>query len=974
MLRYAGAVELAGKKVQVDTDLKFSNTKGSGSAKIQLPETKPISGSASYGCHNQEKGDASLSVLYGDNKKFETTLAVQKISEENINIDLTVNGDFETFKVVTWNLNAKRPTENEIVAKMVLKVDDQQCSLDYDHRMTTNDPKFNVVIVRPNKEVSKITLEAQVEQPLKGKGKLLVENLESFNLMATVDGDLTSIENFFLNGEVDSPQIGLNKFTFDVKSKDGAAGRTGFEFKLTKDGKHFISGTTDFTTKMDKGRTVVEGKSTIKLTDGKSDEVSFKLIRNIFEGPRDGETGFGGILNVFVGPRKFAGELKLTNKEFHAKYTGCETNNRCTNLETKSVLETSSLDAFKHNLVITVDLREVGFSHEFGLKADTSRDGIKFLHSLDAYLQAQDKPEYQYSLFIKPTEAGALLSLPSRQVALDATYKYPERSPFGVYDGTVAFYMDKKNKPRQKTEVGFRGELKQSDNNQITGSGGVTFEHPRVKKLRIGGEFGANPDSMDIKSKIEFDVFTSPNDMIIVIANFGNTDNSGRGFNISSEASITSKGLGISAKYYEHAGLSFDQRLFTLGTELTLPVEDFRFGMNAFVSEKSSELIVTGFGQQFLKSNANFDIGKQDFSCETTLKYLGSDPVVQKSAINGLTEGTFTMSKGKLFNIDSGYSIGKDLHLVVIGSGKEIFNGKIALDQSHFLSSNYHVDDAQLKAFTGQLQDQIKKDLTKGEAEIKDKFNKMQTYWTQKLDKIQKAAPDFSQLQNEYQQEVTKLVEELKKDPAIKKLIDQVTAVVGEIAQTFSQLSGAFSEQLATIEKAAREFYEQALTAFNEKILPEIKKLYESLQTLVSELYEQSVKLLTAAFERVAKALKIFEEDFNKISKAIRDTFGSSYEAIGQFIKEITQEIKDLIELLKQQFQSLPGIEFVKEKYTELVGDFNPIETAKLVITELVSSLAQIVPAEAKPLFDKFADYVQKVSFESVCTIFISFL
>lgn len=951
---------MAGKKINVGTDMKFSKSKGSGSAKLQLPEINPIAAEVSFNCNHNDKADGSIALTYGANKRFETTLGLQLEGKESINVDATVRGELGTLKEITFKLNAKRPTDNEISAKVLLKADSQQYNLDYDHRMSTKEPKFSFNLVRPE-GTSKILAEGQIDSPLKGKGQLLVENLEAFNLKANAEGDLTTLENFYLKGDIDSPQIGLNKFTFDVKSKDGAAGRTGFEFKLTKEGKLLVSGSTDFTTKMDKGRTIIEGKSTIKVTDGKSDEVSFKFIRNVFEAPRDGETGFGGILNVFVGPRKFAGEFKMTDKEFHTKYTGCENNNRCTNLETKSILKSSSIDGFEHNFMITVDLREVGFSHEFGLKADTNRDGIKFSHSLDAYLQTRDKPEYQYSLFIKPTEAGALLSLPSRHVALDATYKYPERSLFGDFVGTIAFFVDKKNKPRQKTEFGFRGELKQGDKNQISGKGDLTFEHPRVKKLRVGGEFGANIDTMKVNSKIEFDVFNSPMDVIVIVANFGNSDASGRGFNVTNDIQVYSKGLGFDAKYHEHAGLSFDQRLFTIGSELTLPIKDFRFGANALVTDKSSEFMILAFGQPLLKSNANYDLSKQNLDVETTLQYLGTDPCVQKTSINGLTQGSFTLNKGNLLNVDSGYSIGKDLHLIVKGSGKEIFNGKIALDQSHFLTSNYHVDEVQLKEFTGQLQEHMKNDYSKAEADVKSKFTEIQNFWTQKLEKIQKASPDFSQLQKEYEQEVKNMVEELKQDPAIKKLIDQFTAIIGELAKAFSTISASISEQFATIQDALKKFYEQALTAFNEKILPEIKKLYSSLQKLASDLYEQSVKLLSAVFERVAKSLKTFEEDFNKISKTIRDAFGSTYEAIGQYMKEICQEIKDLFELLKQQLQTLPGVEFVKEKYHALMGDFAPVETLKVVLTELLTSLGQAVPPQAKPLFDKLSEYVQKV-------------
>lgn len=962
--RYTGAVDAAGKKVQVETDLKLSKSKGSGSAKLQLPEIKPISGEVSFSCNHEDKGDASILINYGDNKKFQTSMNVLREGTTAINVDLAVSGD--GLKTITVNVNAKQPIENQLLAKMNVKADSQEYSLDYEHRLSEREPKFSVVIVRPQ-GTSKILAEAQIASQLKGKGSFVLENLESFDLHANVDGDLSSLEHFYLIGDLDSPKLQINKFTFDIKSKDGAAGRTGFDFKLTKEGKHLVSGSTDFTTKTDKGRTVLEGKSTIKLTEGKSDEVSFKLIRNIFENARDGETGFGGILNVFIGPRNFASELKLTDKEFHAKYTGCETKNRCTNLETKSLLQQSSVNGFKHNLVITIDLRQVGFSHEFGLKADTSRDGWKFNHVVDAYLQAQDKPEYQYSLFINPSEAGALLSLPTRQVALDATYKYPSTLPFGTYDGTVAFFIDKKNKPRQKTEIGVNAELKQDDRNLLTGKGNIHFEHPRVKKLTIVGEFSANPDAMDVKSKLEFDIFTNPMDKIVVIGNFGNSDASGRGFNVTSDVEVSSKGLGIEAKYHQHAGLSFDQRLVTIGSDFTLPVDEFRFGLHANLNENNGELIIVCFGQPVLTSTATYDLKKPEINIETVATYLGLDPIVEKITISGLTQGKFSLTKGNLINIDTGYEIGKDIHLTVIGSGNEIFNGKIALDQSHFLTSTYHVDDVQLKSFATQLQDSIKADYEKTNEAVKEKITKLQSRWTAKLEKIQQASPDFKRLQQEYKDELNKLVDELKQDPAIKKLIDSFTTTVAELAKTFNTLAAAINEQLVTIETALKEYYEQATTAFNEKILPELKRLHEAVHKLVSELYEQTVKILTAVFERVAKALKTFEGDFNKISKVLKEATGGACEAIGQYIREITKEIKDLITLIKEQIQSLPGIEYVKDKYKELVGDFNPVDTLKAVLVELINAVSEFVPEQAKPFFDQLLDYMRKVRKNIAC-------
>lgn len=962
IVKYNGAVDFADQKLQVDTSLNMGMARGSGSVKLQLPGQQPISGEVKYNRDHQEdqhKADGTLTVNYGDNKKFEASGNIQRLGEKEVNVGVTLKSDIDQAKDVTLQFNAKRPSLKEVLAKIDLKADGQQYSVDYEHHLSETDPKFHLVVDRPQ-GVSKIHAEAQIASTLKGKGSIIVENVETFNLNADVDGDLSSIENFYLKGQIHSPSLSLNKFTFDVKSKDGAAGRTGFDFKITKDGQHLLSGSTDFTTKLDKGRTIVEGKSTIKLAEGKADEVKFKLIRNVFEGGRDGETGFGAILNIFVGARTFAGELKLTDKEFHAKYTGCETQNRCTNLETKSTLEKSSLQDFKHNLMVSVDLRQVGFSHEFGLKADTSRDGWKFQHSVDAYLQAQDKPDYQYSVFIQPTNAGALLILPKREIALDATYKYPERNVLGVYDGTVSFYIDKKNKPRQKTEIGFKGELSRPSQDVVSGRGDIKFQHPLVEPLRIGGEFTANVNGMDVKSKMEFDVFPNPMDKIVLSANFGNTDISGKGFNVTSDVELFSKGLGINLKYHEHAGLSYERRLISVGQELILPIDDFRFGVNAAITDKNFEVFVIGFGQEIVKSTASYDLAKQDMSIDGKLQPFGTEPFLMHGSITGLTQGEFTMNKGNLIKVNSGFAVGKDIHLLVIGSGKEVFNGKIALDQSHFLTTNYKVDDAQMKAFSAQLQEQIKNDLQSAEQQLKAKCTRVQEFWNQKSDQILKAGPDFTKFNEEYSQEVQRLISELKQDEALKKLIDRASNIIAEILKTFNNLTTMIGQQVQAVEKIMKEFLQQAISVFNEKVMPELKKMYESLQQLATEVYGQTVRMVTAAFERIAKALKSFEEDFNKISKAFKEITGNTYELIEQYIRDIKKELTDLCELLKSQIQTLPGVEFLKEKYDEIFVNFNLIEQAKLVIQELINSFVHVVPEQAKPFFQKFVQYIEK--------------
>ena len=969
VIQYKGGVECMNKKASIDTQVTAGKSKGSGAFTLALPNQSPISSELSYNYNYNEKSttakmDGALNVQYGNNKQLQASGNMMVKGETDVQMQMNLKSEFEQAKDISMKFEAQRPNDKSITTKGELNANGQTYAMDLKVVGSETEPKLYLEFKKPS-GTTKISADAQVVGQHKGKGQINIENLENFNLKADIDGDLSSLDNFYVRGNVDSPSIKEKSYGFDIKSKAGDAGKTGFDFELTSgDGKkHVVSGSADFSTKLDKGRTIVEGKSTVKITDGKADEVNFKLIKNVFESARDGETGFSTIVNVFIGAKTMAAELKVTDKDFHMKYTGCQASKQCTNLEARSQLEKSDLASFKHMLMVSVDLRQAGFTHEFGLKADTSRDGLKISHLVDMYLQAQDKPQYQYNIYIQPTEAGAVLTLPTRTVSLEGVYKFPEQDVFGKYDVTVTMYLDKKNKPQQKTTFGFTGDAGKNKQNVITGRGEMKFEHPTMKPLRVGGKFSANPDKQFVESSMEVDIFRNPNDKIVVTGRYANSDPSGNGFNITSDAEIVSRGLGLNFGFKGFAGISMDRRQLSIGSTVTIPSDEFKFGLLTFANQQGFEVIVIGFNEELIHSNANYDSANYDASMTTTFKFLGSEPTVMKSSVHGLTSGTFQMQRGHLFNIESGVGIGKEVFVKVTGSGKELFNGRIALDQSHFLATNYKVNDADIKTFTQTLQEAAKSDVKHAEASIKDKYTKVQDNFSKKMEAIYAAAPDFKPLETEYQNEFKKLIDELKSDETMKKYIETIVNVTTQLLENFNNLTKVFGENLHKLDEMIREFYGAFIKTFNEKILPDLQKLYESVQNFVFSMYENSVKLLTATFERVAKALKTFEEDFNKIAKSFSEITSQVYEAVSSYITAFTQEMKDLFEMLSQQIQSFPGVDLVKEKYDELFGGYNLKEQLSNIFKELTSSIKFVSPTEEGQVFiEKVTDYIGKVS------------
>ena len=383
----------------------------------------------------------------------------------------------------------------------------------------------------------------------------------------------------------------------------------------------------------------------------------------MFDAKRDGETGVSTIINVFIGKTNVAGELKATDKHFHIKYTMCPENQQCVLLEANSKLEKSDMENFQHVLMISADLRRLGYSHEFGLKADTVRNGYKLTHTVDMHLQAQGKPQYQYNIYIQPKEAGAVLTLPSRTVSIEFNYAYPTGQFFGQYDTTVSVYLNKKNKPDQKTVFGFTGEAKKNKQ-KLIGKGELKFEHHGMKPLRVSANMNVDPDTQQAEGNFEVDVFKNKNDKIVAKGMYGNSEGT-KGFNISSEVTITSKGLDLNLGFSGHAGLSFERRQFSMAGKVNLPVDEFKFGSHMFVSDKDFEIVVIGFGEEMLRSQGSYDGKTQDASMSSTLKFLGGTPVNTNVAMKGLTTGSFKMQRGNLILVDGVYDITKEAHLKV---------------------------------------------------------------------------------------------------------------------------------------------------------------------------------------------------------------------------------------------------------------------------------------------------------------------
>lgn len=407
------------------------------------------------------------------------------------------------------------------------------------------------------------------------------------------------------------------------------------------------------------------------------------------------------VFNGQIGPKNVQAELKLTNKEFYLQHTICESDKPCIHLKVSSILSDADWKRFTHNLLVTVDLRPLGFAHEFNLKADTKRDGYLFEHTFDTQIQSADQNKYQFNVFVKPTTAGIVLSIPKRTAAIEATYTYP-REFIGNYQATITSYLDKKNNPSKHSTVGFKGEIKHPSKYTFITIGSLIASHPSVKDLKISGESEFSGEKRLVSGNIKFDVFKNTNQAIVVTAKYANSDNLSKGFNVTTEISLKSPGLGLNYGFYESSGVSFARRALSFTYEFQGPSQKDRFGFYLHGDAKKIDATFTVFNEDLLKASAEFDQNKKIGSVQSTVKLFGSEPI-HSHATASLNSFTAHIKQGNFLSIEADATASKSVGLKATGNQKILLNYKVALDQEHLLQTEYEINDKEFKEFLVSL-------------------------------------------------------------------------------------------------------------------------------------------------------------------------------------------------------------------------------------------------------------------------------
>lgn len=948
-VEYAGSFGYNDKVIVLTTTAKGNTNHGTGNLKLNLPDADPFAAEGSYNYEGKEDGPiatkGSFKVTYGKGKTVEFNGDAKATGAEDVAVHATLKTDFEKAKNVDLTFKHVKSGEHAYNTKLNLVADDKAYSVDNAVVLSESSPSVDFNLGYPGKTV-KVYGGFKLLSDRAFKADAKVQNFGDFNLDANVEANYQSYETFYAKAFVDAPKLNANKVSVELHSKPGNSGK-GVEFKASSDGKNILSGYADYSVKEQGKTTIIEGQGNVKLYD-KQQTASFKLVREKLS-----ESGYALNLAGSVGKNSITTEVRVKPNDFLLKHTVCDEKKQCTNVAVQSKLERAG-DKFNHEAQISVDLQQLGYDHEFGLSAKTQGNGFTLDHTTDVKLSEKKQPKYQYQLFIHPNEAGARLILPSRSIALEGNFHYPKEK-FGKYDSTVSFYLDKKNAPNNKATFGFTGETQLIGSAGVSATGAFKFSHPTVKDLVISASGTLDGEKQTVDGLFELDIFKNANDKIVAHAKYINSDQSFKGFNISSEVSVSSKGLGFDCGFSGHSALSLATKQLSTAVSLNLPFEDFRFGTYLFASPEELDFILKRFNDELVRAHGTYDVKKHKAELTSTFKFVPKRPIVLQSSINGFSAAKFSLNQDKFFSIDGSFATDKAAVLKVVGQDNPILDAKIALDATHFLSTEYKINEENAKIFLQSFNKQLQSDLEASKAEFEKKYTQLTADVNKVVNNVISALPDFGKFQADYAEQLKKLQEELLQDPTIKQFFDFVTKIFAHVNEIVAQLTQVYAENFKKISAIVTDVIGQLTETFNTKIQPVLKELYTKSEEIVFGIYEETVKLVVAVFERSVKALKSFEEDFNKVAKNFTEIFRSFAQTFNKAIFTLDKEFKDLYKQLQEYFDSFDEFKAIKETFKEYFDGMD--KYAYQLLKELLTLAEDLYPV---PEIKTFTSSVNK--------------
>lgn len=659
----------------------------------------PVKVSGSY--QNEKTG----SIRDGDAKGKQKFTINAEYGDKYIKSDADVNFDDAnaaslSYKLDTSNEHLKnievviqhqKPAESSHTLSIQVKQASKSYSFDSKIYSSSHKKGLDLRATLPDSQPIVLVAFIEILGERKAKLSLDIQNLIELDLQLNSEASYVSVDDFYIVGNWNSKKLHLNNYDLDVR----AQGKNIKVLLKHAQGVEFSS-SASYNLKKEHKKSIIEGQGQVQYK-GKTHNGNFKLQRQQYNLDEDQEVGFAYTFNGNFGPKNGVSTIKLTNKEFNTKLSICEEKKQCTNIQLQSSVKIVE-DKLQHDVLVLLDLRELGYPYELELKSKNIRENLNTLYNLDARIISSNNLKYQLTVAADPTATTIQLTLPKRQIVFETKQQIPDRHQlFGRYEQSAAFYIDKLQRPNDVARVSAVLDVTGVEQVSFIGKGQLKVEHPTIRPLSISGTFDANRNQRVLSSELTFDIFRSPEQKIVATQLIRNSQTE-KGFDLSSKHEIKSTGLRFQYELNTKSALNLETKEFSASSELQSSTGDLKADAQIFGNKERFEFQLSALNEQIVRLVGNFDWQKRTAKINSKLQIFGQKSVEFSGELQP-TWSKATLKRQDLIDASAELKLGKELKFDVIGAGKPILNGRIALDPPNFLQTSYKTNDDDVKAF-----------------------------------------------------------------------------------------------------------------------------------------------------------------------------------------------------------------------------------------------------------------------------------
>lgn len=690
-----------GQFVQLNANVKSSERNGAFKFNLNTHKMQsPLEVDGSYQRDHQgsfKDDNASGSVKYDFNFKHgdkfvKSSNDLSYNGKETIVNRLTVATSFEGAKNLDVEIKGKLVDNDSYNLNVIGKHNEHSYSLDSIVHRGSHKKGVEITAHLPNGKPISVVAVLEVLGRRKARLTSELSNVLDLDIKFNGEASYNAVDDFYIVAQWNSAKLKLDNYDLDVRTHGKS-----LSLHLKNAQGEIFSGSATCALKKENNKHILEGQGQIKYK-GVAQNTNFRLTRQVYEMATDKEVGFSYNFNGNFGPKNGVSTLKITNKDFNVKLSVCEEKKQCTNVQVLASNDLSQEETSIHSLLVLLDLREIGFPYEFELQSKNVREGFKFQYMLDAGINSNNNMKYNLLANVQPTNAKVQLKLPSREILLEAHQKYPTNGQiFGHYENSLAFFIDKTNKPQDVTRFVAQADLSGKERVAVNVKGLLKLEHPTIRPLTVSGKLDANREHQTVNAEVVFDIFKLPEQKIVTTSNVQNVK-SHNGFNITSTQVLRSSGLGFEYILNSHAGLNTEQYEFSSGADLSLGNSDLKASAYVFGNKEHAEVLVFSLNEEVIKLVADYNKQKKQTKFNAKLQALGRKPVEINAELQP-TSAKINVVREGLLNAQGEVKLGKEFKFQVVGANKELITGRIGLDSGNFLRTTYNANEENVKQF-----------------------------------------------------------------------------------------------------------------------------------------------------------------------------------------------------------------------------------------------------------------------------------